>query len=309
MISRTVKRTKRPIRKNFLNKAQRKALSESLKDRFVKDFGRRNPACVRNMIDAFFNSGNPINSESVKILEKDIRRAVIEGADSRQNGRQNNKKDSVTFQKKVEEASDQEYTQTATFGNETSSGDLRPTLLNYLDGEIKAKIESGEMGLNMLDGMIEEEEMGCMNTVKGMRKQRLRNYMELQQREIRGRTKALGHQLVRDELDKQMEELEQKKQNEERDEADYVDAMNKLLEETEKEKENERLRKDAERIRRRAKEDKVIMQRQAYIEKDMMREKAKDLKLVGVIAKDLENQKKMEEQRAIVRIHLLFIYI
>ena len=285
MISRTKKSQKAKPRSNFLNRAQRKALKESLMDRYSKDFGLRNPELVQKMICDFFKGAQEINSKTLADLEHRIKRAIIKG-----------KSEEEIREERVAQETQEEQRRKATEAEEVEDPveGVRDAVLTKIEMERRRKVVEGDLGLDYLDGILEEE-MGLMS--KNLQRTRLKNYLEEQKGRIEQKTKVLGQKIVKQELDLQKEEKEERRRRELAEQKKYEEAIREKIRDEELEREAEEREKEKEKKRTREVQDKIIRARRDQLDRQKRKEEAENQKLVQAIKEDLALQKRKEEER------------
>ena len=288
MITRSKKVNRAKPRRNFLNKSQRKELRLNLIDRYTKDFGLRHPDIVKEMVNSFFKSNQELNSKTLSSLEQRVKRAVLRGKseESEYERKRESKKEEI-MQRKISSEDRRELTQ-----NQDPLMGLRNAVLNKIEIEKREKVVNGELGLDYLDGILEEE-MGLMS--KNGQKARLKNYLEEQERLIQNRTKVLGQKMVRQELDLQKFEKNEKRAKEEAENKKYEIAIREKIREDEEKKRLNDIKKEEDKKRTRKKQNKIIQDRRENLRLEKEKEELENQKLVEAIKQDLEYQKKKEE--------------
>ena len=291
MITRTRNSKKAKTRSNFLNTAQRKELKRSLIDRYVKDFGLRNPQMVKDMVDKYFRSKIEVNSKTLQKLENSIKRAIIRGSSQVE--------EKVQREKSKEESVKRESENQMTISNEDPMMALKTAVLNKIEHERRQKVVNGDLELDYMDGILEEE-MGLMG--KNMQRSRLKEYLEEQEKKIQHKTKVMGQKMIRQELDLQKEEKERRRQRKREDEKKYENAIREKIREEEEEQRKEDIRKEEEKKRTRKKQDRIIRDRREKLMREKHKEEEENQKIVEAIKEDLEYQKLKEEKRFRVKI-------
>lgn len=287
MISRSRKAKKAQPRSNFLNKAQRKELRKSLIDRYTKDFGLAQPELVRRMVADFFASGRPVNSGSIADLEKQIKRAVIRGKGDQRPQRGAEKRASDLSESQGEgETEEQERVE--------PMQQFKRAVLDKIEGEKRRKVVEGTLGLDYLDGILEEE-MGLMS--KNAERTRLKEYMEEQEKAIQHKMKVLGQKMVKQELDLQKREKEAKSEHQRQEDKRYEKAIREKIRAEEEERRREEQRKKEEKKRTRKVQDKIIRERRERLREMEEKEEAENRELVRAIKEDLKCQEEREKQR------------
>jgi hypothetical protein len=290
MITRKRTSKKSKTRSNFLNSAQRRELKRNLIDRYVKDFGLRNPGLVKEMVENFFRSKTEVNSKTIQALERSVKRAVIRGSSKEEKISQHEERE-----KEVESRQSNEHMEIA---NEDPMNALKTAVLGKIEQERRQKVVSGDLQLDYLDGILEEE-MGLMS--KNMERTRLKDYLEEQEKRIQNKTKILGQKMIRQELNIQKDEKEKRKNRRLEEEKKYENAIREKIREEEEEQRKEDIRREEQKKRTRKKQDKIIRERKEKLLAQKKREEEENEKIVEAIKEDLKYQKRVEEERFRVR--------
>lgn len=289
MITRSKKVTRAKPRRNFLNKSQRKELRLNLIDRYTKDFGLRHPEIVKEMVNSFFKSSQELNSKTLSSLEQRVKRAILRGKSEESMGEKRRESQvQQTLQNKLSSEDRKDSME-----NQDPLNGLRNAVLNKIENEKRQKVVNGELGLDYLDGILEEE-MGLMS--KNSQKARLKSYLEEQERIIQNRTKVLGQKMVRQELDLQKKEKNEKRAWEQEENKKYEIAIREKIREDQEKKRQKDLREQEEKKRTRKLQDKIIQDRRQNLRLEKEKEEQENQKLVEAIKMDLEYQNKKEQE-------------
>jgi hypothetical protein len=293
MISRTKHTKTRKPRSNFLNNAQRKALKESLLDRYKKDFGLKNPELVQEMVEDFFRGKNEVNSKTLAELERQIRRVIIKGSGVREGHAKRRRKEDQRRESQREEAKERGGHESHLEEVDPVDG-LRNAILSKIDMERRARVVNGDLNLDYMDDMLEEE-MGLMS--KKSQRSKLKNYLEEQEKRIENQTKILGQKIVKEELDLQRKEKEELLARQREEEKNYERAIREKIRADELEKEAEEKEREIQKKKTRKVQDRIIRDRREQLQKEKEKSEQENQKLVEAIKADLEHQKQKEEQR------------
>lgn len=218
------------------------------------------------------------------MLEDKVKRAVIKGSLDMTA----NKEQAIceNEQSEMVEEGHQEEEQS----NQGQSGGLemvRATILKKIEKETREKVVQGKASLNEMDWVLKEE-MGLMGAKDG--NFRLKKYLEDQTDQIQNMTKKFGQNLMKEELDKQVQEKDKISRQKREEEEEYNQAADQLIQERKQTQIKEFHEMNENKKKNLKMQENVIQTKKNRQLREHQREEENDKRLAEANKLELENQ-------------------
>lgn len=261
MITRTMSVKKTQPKQDFLNAAQRKELKGKLQEKFTKLYGLTCPSVVQGILDKFFKSNEHINAKTLSELEKQIRSECVKNK---------------TNSQKVQSETKLKHQEDAVSGAASSEPPAKPKC-----DTICTRNEQNE-----------EDEEGLDELAV------YRSYIAKQEKEVDMKRKELQQKSVRSQLNHQISQKCERKEQEKLKEQKYAEHEHQKFVDAQQRADDMAVKAKMEKQKLLEMQKKILDERTKQLKTEKENERNIDLKITECLKEDLSKAKADAAQKA-----------